>query len=144
MPNDTTADRPSWRVLIAEDDEEFRKVLARSLRQHGFAVTECRHGVDLIGQLRCLVESADANDFDLIISDIRMPGVTGLSVLAGLREFKNAPPIILITAFGDDETHAEAMHLGAAAMIDKPFEIAELLAKADEILAAPSAGRRDK
>ena len=116
MPNSTTTEQHAWRVLIAEDDDEFRKVMAQSFRNLGFAVTECRHGVDLIGQIRCLKEPTQPNDFDLIISDIRMPGVTGLSVLGGLREFKNAPPTILITAFGDERTHAEAKRLGAAAM----------------------------
>ena len=141
MPNRTTTNRPAWRVLIAEDDEAFRNVVAQSFRKHGFAVTECRHGVDLIGQLGCLEEPTQPNDFDLIISDIRMPGVTGLSVLEGLREFPNVPPTILITAFGDEETHAEAKRLGAAAMIDKPFEIGDLLSRAREILAAKSSQR---
>jgi DNA-binding response OmpR family regulator len=90
--------------------------------------------VDLIGQLRCLEEPSRPNDFDLIISDIRMPGVNGLSVLEGLREFKGVPPIILITAFGDEQTHADAERLGAAAVINKPFEITELLSTAREIL----------
>jgi DNA-binding response OmpR family regulator len=63
-----------------------------------------------------------------------MPGVSGLSVLAGLHELQNAPPIILITAFGDPATHAEAKRLGAGAMIDKPFEIAELISAAEAIL----------
>jgi len=129
---DTQPEAPS--VLIAEDHDEFRRLLAESFRSQGYLVTECRHGMELIGQLRCLESSPTANEFDLIISDIRMPGVTGLSVLAGLREFKNVPPVILITAYGDDQTHAEAERLGAAAMIDKPFEIPDLLAKARAIL----------
>jgi CheY-like chemotaxis protein len=136
MPKSTTTKLQAWRVVIAEDDDEFRKVLAQSFRDLGFSVTECRHGVDLIGQLRCLKDPAQPSDFDLIISDIRMPGVTGLSVLEGLREFKNVPPTILITAFGDEQTHSEAKRLGAAAMIDKPFEIADLLSKSEEILTA--------
>ena len=66
-------------------------------------------------------------EFDVIVSDIRMPGVTGLSVLAGLRGIEGTPPIILISAFGDEETHAEARELGAAALLDKPFEMSDLL-----------------
>jgi len=121
-------------VLIAEDHDEFRQLLAQSFRIQGYEVTECRHGVELIGQLKCLRESAPDSDVDLIISDIRMPGVSGLSVLEGLRECNNAPPVILITAFGDPQTHAEAMRLGAVAIIDKPFEIVDLLLKARAIL----------
>ena len=77
---------------------------------------------------------ARPEEFDVIVSDIRMPGVSGLSVLAGLREIEGIPPIILITAFGDEETHAEADRLGAAAVLDKPFEMATLLNKTREVI----------
>jgi CheY-like chemotaxis protein len=130
--------RTRGQILIAEDDQEFRTLLVQCFRKLGYDVTECRHGVELIGQLACLEQPARPDDFDLIITDIRMPGVTGLSVLEGLREFTNAPPVILITAFGDEETHAAANRFGAAAVIDKPFEMADLLAKAQEILSGPS------
>lgn len=125
-----------YHILIAEDDVEFRKLLVESFRKLGYQVTECRHGVDLIDQLSCLKEPARPDDFDLIITDIRMPGVTGLSVLEGLREFNGAPPVILITAFGDQQTHAAAKQFGAAAMIDKPFEMGDLVAQAEKTLAA--------
>jgi len=133
---DNSSTQPPLSVLIAEDHDEFRRLLAESFRYQGYAVTECRHGMELVGHLQCLKDSSDDERFDLIISDIRMPGVSGLSVLAGLQEFKNVPPIILITAYGDDQTHAEAKRLGAAAMIDKPFEIPDLLAKARMLLQA--------
>lgn len=123
------------RILLAEDDDELRGVLARALGQAGCAVTECRHGLDLLDQLSCLDTPAEPEDFDLIVSDIRMPGVTGLSVLEGLSELDQAPPVILITAFGDEETHAAAKRLGAIAMIDKPFELEDLLSRVHEGLA---------
>jgi DNA-binding response OmpR family regulator len=129
-----TSNRRTRRVLIAEDHDEFRELLAQSFRHHGYEVTECRHGIDLVEQLRCLQDPARDSDYDLVISDIRMPGVTGLSILDGLRECKNAPPVILITAFGDPQTHAEAKRLGAAAIIDKPFEILDLLVKARAVM----------
>jgi CheY-like chemotaxis protein len=134
MKNPSKFPDKARRILIAEDDDEFRKLLVQSFRKQGYEVTECRHGVDLIGELSCLKEPARPEDFDLIVSDIRMPGVTGLSVLEGLHEFKHAPPVILITAFGDEQTHAAAKRLGAAAMIDKPFEMEDLLAQAAETL----------
>lgn len=52
-----------------------------------------------------------------------MPGLTGLEILEDLRDFKGFRPMILITAFGDESTHRKAKKLGAAAMLDKPFEI---------------------
>jgi len=129
-----TKNRQAPRVLIAEDHDEFRELLAQSFRNHGYHVTECRHGIELVERLRCLQDPASHSDFDLVISDIRMPGVTGLSILDGLRECKHAPPMILITAFGDSNTHAEAERLGAAAIMDKPFEILDLLVKARAVI----------
>ena len=75
-------------------------------------------------------------DIDLVISDIRMPWVTGMEVLRGMRQCLGYPPVILITAFGDDQTHAEARQLGAAAVFDKPFDIEELLEKVRELVAS--------
>jgi DNA-binding response OmpR family regulator len=124
------------RILLAEDDDELRGALARALRLSGYAVTECRHGLDLLEQLSCLDTPAEPEDFDLIVSDVRMPGVTGLSVLEGLAELDQAPPVILITAFGDEETHAAAKRSGAIAMIDKPFELEDLLDRVYEAVAA--------
>jgi DNA-binding response OmpR family regulator len=120
------------RILLAEDDDELRKVLAGALQRDGYEVTECRDGLALVGQLRSLVAPAELDDCHLIVSDVRMPGVLGLSVLEGLSQLKQAPPVILITAFGDEETHAAAKRLGAVAMLDKPFELDKLLGKVRE------------
>lgn len=73
---------------------------------------------------------------DMIISDIRMPGWSGIYVLASLRHSDWSMPVILITAFGDEETHAQAKRLGAASLLDKPFDIEELLHAASSILPA--------
>ena len=70
----------------------------------------------------------------MIISDIRMPGLTGIEILEGLHTLESFPPMILITAFSDEETHAKAHRLEAAAIFDKPFDIEDLLAKVREIL----------
>jgi len=123
-------------VLIAEDDDEFRAVLCEGFENAGYKVTACRHGLELVRELRSLSSPSSREESDLIVSDIRMPGVMGLSVLAGLRGIDGVPPVILITAFGDAETHAEAERLGAAAMLDKPFEMAELLGIARETIAS--------
>jgi DNA-binding NtrC family response regulator len=64
---------------------------------------------------------------ELVISDLRMPGITGLSVLGGLRDLELRIPFILITAFGDAGTHALAHQLGATAVLDKPFDMPSFL-----------------
>ncbi len=130
-----TTDKPQ-RVLIAEDDDEFRAALCEGFENAGYQVTSCRHGLDLVRELRGPDSSFGEDGYHLIVSDIRMPGVMGLSVLAGLRDVEGVPPIILITAFGDAETHAEAQKLGAAAMLDKPFAMNDLLSVARETIAS--------
>jgi len=102
----------------------MRALLAQSLRADGFEVSESPDGMDVLARLA----SDDPEEFDLIISDIRMPGVTGLEFLEGLHEREGFPPTILITAFGDAKTHAEAARVGALAVFDKPFEIEDLIA----------------
>jgi response regulator RpfG family c-di-GMP phosphodiesterase len=78
--------------------------------------------------------SGDPDDFDLIVSDIRMPGVTGLEVLEGIHEAEWFVPMILITAFGNEEVHRQAEELGAAGMFDKPFDINDLITRIRQVL----------
>ena len=122
------------RILLADDDLEMRKILGWFLRDMGFEVTECSDGDCLLKRLGFYEPLETTAAFDLIISDIRMPGVTGMQVLESAYKYQNLPPMILITAFGDEITHARAKKLGAAAMLDKPFDIEDLLAKVVQIL----------
>lgn len=112
------------RVLIAEDDEHLRRLLASTLRRDGFEVIEAWDGAELLGWIgSLLLHPQDGRQVDLIISDVRMPLVTGLDVLARLRRVDWVTPVILITAFGDETVHAEAKRLGAVAVFDKPFDL---------------------
>lgn len=125
----------TYRILLAEDDEEMRKLLALMLRKEGYQVTECSDGLSLLDMLSSFfLNDEEYENFNLIISDIRMPGITGMEILMGANEMDNFPPIILITAFGDKETHMQAERLGAAALFDKPFDIKEMLKKVASIL----------
>ncbi len=125
-------------ILLAEDDMEMRALLVLSFRKAGYKVTQCRDGVGLLTHLEAflLPDESEHEDVDLIISDIRMPGFTGMEVLEGIPKNKGFPPIILITAFGDEETHAQGKKFGAAAMFDKPFDMDDLLAKVHELVPA--------
>jgi DNA-binding response OmpR family regulator len=117
---------PRYRVLLAEDDAAMRTMVADALRRDGHLVRELRSGGELLSELASeLLHERSLEMADLIVSDVRMPGVTGLEVLAGLRHAHWATPFILITAFGDAATHAEAHRLGAA-VFDKPFDLADL------------------
>ncbi len=128
-------DSNSFSILLAEDDEEMRKLLALLLRKEGYRVTECTDGLSLLDMLSSFFLPGEEHEhFNLIISDIRMPGITGMEIMMGANEIDNFPPIILITAFGDKETHMQAKRLGASALFDKPFDIDEMLKKVASIL----------
>ncbi|EAU65127.1 response regulator [Stigmatella aurantiaca] len=122
------ADAP--RLLLAEDDSEMRCMLSRALRRSGFHVTELRDGRETVSLLSHCATQTPEQMPHLLISDVRMPGCTGLEVLAHLRRSHSCLPVILITSFGDEETHEEARRLGAAQVIDKPFDLDELCAAA--------------
>jgi DNA-binding NtrC family response regulator len=116
------------RLLVAEDDPEMRRLLCERLRRDGFDVVEAADGTQLLEYIHTHVlrPARDEQAVDLVISDVRMPGRTGLDVLADLRTRDWAVPFIVITAFGDRETYGEAQRLGAAAVFDKPFELDDL------------------
>ncbi|MEZ4220074.1 MAG: response regulator [Polyangiaceae bacterium] len=110
-------------VLLAEDDAELRSLLVRALRRDGYRVVESKDGSELLDTLaRDLAQRGALEGVDLIISDIRMPGYTGLNVLCGLRQAGMEVPFIVMTGFGDDDTLSRAYALGASCVLTKPFD----------------------
>lgn len=121
-------------ILVAEDDLEMRRLIVATLRRDRYEVIEAPDGIAL---LDC-VESAALSGVHLaaIVSDIRMPLLSGMDALAVLEATSAEVPVILITAFGDGETHAEAHQLGAFAILDKPFDMTALSAAVAAAIAA--------
>jgi CheY-like chemotaxis protein len=126
------------RVLVAEDDEEMRKLLAWSMSRKGYEVTECRDGTELMRKLGLFDGQGGGSAFDVVVSDIRMPGATGLEALEAVRELEELPPVIFITAFADQDAYEQADRLGAAGVLAKPFDTDELLRRMDELAPAPA------
>jgi CheY-like chemotaxis protein len=122
-------------VLLAEDDTELRQSLSELLAQQGYHVTEAVSGDELLERL--WERSREEKEFDLIVSDVHMPGLNGAEVLEGLRDdFEPSigqTPVIFITGFGDRELQREAKDLRAA-VFAKPLDVDELLAHADLVL----------
>jgi DNA-binding response OmpR family regulator len=117
------------RVLIAEDDDEMRKMLAFVLTKHGFRVTQARDGAEALEYLGDVVLGGSRDQApQLLLTDQRMPGFCGLEVIEAARLVGLKIPAILITAFGDTETHKRADALGATPVLDKPFAVRELVA----------------
>lgn len=115
------------KILLAEDDVELRELLALVLEHGGYQVSQYSDGGQLLARLE------EPEPCHLVISDIRMPGLSGLEVLARRSARPKPVPFICMTAFGDPQTHAEARRLGAAATIDKPFDLDELIALAGHV-----------
>jgi DNA-binding response OmpR family regulator len=123
------------KVLLAEDQPAWRDLLARALRDAGYDVVEMGNGTTLREELkRGLLDEDNPREPDLVVSDLRMPGDSGLEVLRRLRRDDCMTPFILMTAFGDFDTHLAAARLGAARVFDKPFMPAELVRLVRELL----------
>src|SRR6185436_18648256 len=108
------------RILIIDDDDAVRATTERTLRSAGFTVQTARSGEEGFNAAR-------GNGFDVILSDMRMPGESGLDVLRKLRELRVDSAFIIMTGFGTVETAVEAMKLGAVDFVQKPFFRDELL-----------------
>jgi DNA-binding response OmpR family regulator len=128
-------------VLIAEDDFEMLRILTWSLEKAGYDVIECQDGMMLMKKLGEVESEPGHRGIDLVISDIRMPGFTGLQVLERTGNQGQAVPMILISAFADQEAQDRAESLGAAALFPKPLDLDQLVAKVQELL--PPMGNRN-
>src|SRR4030043_1093827 len=107
------------RILIIEDDEEMRPLLKESLNEERYETDSVDNGSEAY---RRLVSEL----FDLIITDIRMPGLTGLDILPGVRRLQPEAPIIVITAFGREGAHHKVFERGATAYLEKPIHLKNL------------------
>ena len=118
--------QPRITVLLAEDDADFRALVAAELTTRGFDVTCVRDGRELADELASFVVSSRRPRPDVIVSDIRMPGPSGLALLRAVNEADLHIPVILMTAFGDRRVHEIAAEHDAAAVLDKPFAFSDL------------------
>jgi two-component system, OmpR family, response regulator TctD len=110
-------------VLLAEDDGELRSLLRGVLRQLGYSVLEAPDGARLKTMVQSLLQSGHEPRPELIVSDVRLPGASGLEVLSTLRAHDWYTPVILMTGIGSPTLEAEALELGATAVFSKPFPI---------------------
>jgi DNA-binding response OmpR family regulator len=120
------------RLLLAEDDLELRDLLAYVLRADGHEVIEARDGNELLEILGECMQGGEP--FSLVVSDVRMPGLTAFDVLSRLQRALTDTPVILITAFGDQTTHLRATRMGVQRVFDKPFDFDDLRAAVHETL----------
>jgi len=110
---------PDIRVLVVDDEQSMRDLLAIMLRQAGYDVTIADGGETAIERLK-------AESFDLVVTDLRMRKVDGLTVLKAAKEHAPRTVVLVVTAYASTETAVEAMKLGAYDYITKPFKLDEL------------------
>ncbi len=102
----------SLRILVAEDDPDLRRLMAVALRRDGHQVIEARDAAELLEALASTLIEPVASPFDVVICEQTLPGIPGLSVLAGLRARQRATPFILVT--DQPAVRERAQRLGAA------------------------------
>jgi DNA-binding NtrC family response regulator len=121
------ADRARTQLLVVEDDAAMREFVHESLAEEGYRVDVAAGG-------RAGVERVRAGGIDLVITDVKMPDMDGLDMLAEIRAVGEGPHVIVVTAFGSIETAKRAIKLGAHDYITKPFEIDDLLVAVEKAL----------
>ena len=123
---------PVWRtqarrVLLGVADPGARDRVAMELCRAGFSVVLCATGMDVVGEIASTILENTRMSFDLIVSDVQLPGVSGLTLLAGLRDLGVGIPVILLSELGDVQTLLAALRLKVAAVFSKPLDIARLV-----------------
>ncbi len=116
------------RILIVDDDRAFRLSTAALLRADGYDVDGVADGAAAADALR-------ATRYDLVLLDLRMPGVDGLGVVEALRLWGERVPVLMISGFGTVESAVRALHLGADDFLTKPVEPDVLSARVADLLA---------
>lgn len=121
----SSAGRP--RVLVVDDEASIRDLLAKTL-----ALAE--YDVDLAPDGRSALERLRMIPYDLLITDLKMPGVDGLAVIREARRMKADMPVIIITGFSTESSAIEAVNLGVSGYLTKPFRVPRVLAAAAKAL----------
>lgn len=107
------------KLLIVDDDELMRDSLASTLSREGHEVTAAGDGNTALARL-------GASKYDLMLTDLKMPKITGIELMAEAKKLRPEMPVVLMTAFASVQTAVEAMKLGAYDYIQKPFEAEEI------------------
>ena len=115
------------KILLLDDEPQIRRAVALHLTKNGHEVVSCENGRE---GLVCL----ERENFDLIITDLKMPELSGSELLQKMREEKIEIPVIVLTGFASVESAVEAMKLGAADYITKPPQLDEITLKVKKIL----------
>jgi two-component system cell cycle sensor histidine kinase/response regulator CckA len=121
------------RVLVVDDEASIRDLLAKTLALAEYQVDTAPDGPNALDRLR---EAHGA--YDLMIADLRMPGMDGLTLIREAKQIAANLPIIIITGFSTESSAIEAVNLGVAGYLTKPFRVPQVLAAAAKALGVPA------
>ena len=119
------AGRP--RILVVDDEASIRDLLSKTL-----ALAE--YEVDVAPDGRSALDRMRVYPYDLLIADLKMPGMDGLAVIREAKRYKSDLPVIIITGFSTESSAIEAVNLGVAGYLTKPFRVPQVLAAAAKAL----------
>ncbi|HEY5617613.1 MAG TPA: response regulator [Vicinamibacterales bacterium] len=120
------------RVLVVDDEASIRDLLAKTLALAEYDVDTAADATTALSRLR-------TSEYDLLIADLRMPGMDGLTLIRQVKGMRAELPVIIITGFSNETSAIEAVNLGVAGYLRKPFRVPEVLAAAAKALGAPAA-----
>lgn len=124
-PAPASAGRP--RILVVDDEAAIRDLLSKTLALAEYDVDLAQDGRHALERLRMI-------PYDLLITDLKMPGIDGLSVIREARRLKPDIPVIIITGFSTEASAIEAVNLGVSGYLTKPFRVPRVLAAAAKAL----------
>ena len=120
------------RVLVVDDEASIRDLLSKTLALAEYDVDTAPDGTAALDRLRTV-------NYDLLIADLKMPGMDGLTLIRQAKRMKADLPVIIITGFSTESSAIEAVNLGVAGYLTKPFRVPQVLAAASKALGAPAA-----
>jgi excisionase family DNA binding protein len=120
------------RVLVVDDEASIRDLLAKTLALAEYDVDTAPDASTALARIRTA-------EYDLLIADLRMPGMDGLTLIRQVKKIRAELPVIIITGFSSEASAIEAVNLGVAGYLRKPFRVPEVLAAAAKALGAPAA-----
>jgi excisionase family DNA binding protein len=123
------ADRP--RILVVDDEASIRDLLSKTLALADYDVDTAPDGRSALERLRLY-------PYDLLIVDLKMPGMDGLAVVREAKRLKADLPVIVITGYSTEAAAIEALNLGVTSYLTKPFKVSQVLANAAKAMGEPS------
>jgi DNA-binding response OmpR family regulator len=125
------------RVLVVDDEPRIVSFVSRALSAEGFQVDGAHDGIRAL-------ELAGTGNYELVVLDLLLPHVDGMSVLRGLMESRPDQRVLVLSALSDVETKVKCLEVGASDYLSKPFSLAELIARVRARLRRPASGPRHR